>query len=494
METSLFNNISNRSDATIARVIFLEMLRKISNDDSKENSFLKVIIESTFKSCDIDTLPGHVIRKHVKKIMYLKELISDDGGFDVIPIFIDIINQVISKIKNTSPSNFAYPRLANTIHFIIPTINNMLHKLKNLQSTRLDKLVTLSNIIDENKALDKLITDVKSPNGTTIIVNAIIGCILTVGAHYAIDLIIKSNDEKENIDESISICDSSDLGNISWGFGCKRKMDGEIRKDKNKFPKISSNTELQNQTMDEPAKIGIQSVQKGLENRDTTNEKENESDIDETFIVTSRELMKEKSDYNILQERKEESFFQKNFEEMEKKSTTIEKVMDKAWEKRRENDKKIIEIKERVEKEKKEEYGEKCESNVEEDKKCESNTDVNDYDENKQGDKEENEMKYVADDKEGDIIPYEWSDDEEYLSGSAIDTNNIMSFEKGEEEEDDNELSDDEEEYLPLSPKDEEEDDNEYSDDEKNSFGLAANAKNMILSSEEQEEEEEDGE
>ena len=193
----------DKSDPKILRIIFREILRKIISDDSPDNSPLKAIVESIFNIEEIDSLPGDVLRNKIKKVITLKDMLSDNN-FDLLPSCIDILRQIISKIQSVDPSKASHPRWAKALTYVSPTLNAMLQKIKNTQLNRLDKLLSLSGMMSEKHGLDNLIRDVKAPNNSTMIINAVLSCILTVGVHFTLDFVCSPNEDTRK-NEHISV-------------------------------------------------------------------------------------------------------------------------------------------------------------------------------------------------------------------------------------------------------------------------------------------------
>ena len=200
----LFGKNKEKESTQLARVVFRQIMRNISKDESDENSYLKDVMNIIFKQKNIDEMTGVDIKENIQRIIFIKQLVSDNDEFDLIPTIIQVMNDVVHKIGESKPSNSQFPRLAKTISFISPNITNMLHKLKKLESGRFEKLLKICNFIDEDKNINKLIHDFKAPDRMKIILNALYCCIFTVGVHFALDLLLNGKELDDQKDKNIN--------------------------------------------------------------------------------------------------------------------------------------------------------------------------------------------------------------------------------------------------------------------------------------------------
>lgn len=223
MDCGLFNPRKEKESIQLARIVLRETLNNISRDESRENSTLQQIIKVVFgdDEIDLDAMTGVQIKHNIKKIMYLKQLVSDNDGFDLMPSIIQGMTDVVKRIGECQPANSEYPRLAKTFCCISPCITNMLQKLKNLESGRFDKLLTISNFIDENKSLNQLIIDVKPPNKGKIIGNAVFSCAFAFCINFAMDVLFTAKDDTPVV-----------TGNYSWNLLKNAATETDSRKRK----------------------------------------------------------------------------------------------------------------------------------------------------------------------------------------------------------------------------------------------------------------------
>ena len=213
----IFGKNKQKENTQLARIVFKQIINNILRDNSEENSCLKDIVNVIFGNISIDAMTGVDIKHNIRKITYLKQLVSDNDEFDLIPTVIQVMNDIIRKIGESKPSDSRYPRLAKTITFISPSIANMLHRLKNLESGRFEKLLKISNFIDENKHIHQLILDVKSPDKMKIILNSMFCCLFTVGIHFALDLLLNGK-EGANEHKEKETAKQVAKSNYNWGY------------------------------------------------------------------------------------------------------------------------------------------------------------------------------------------------------------------------------------------------------------------------------------
>ena len=213
----LFEKRKEKESIQLARVVFKQIMCNILQDDSQENSYLKDIVNIIFNKKKIDEMTGIDIKQNIQRIVFIKQLVSDNDEFDLIPTIIQVMNDVVRKIGESKPSNSQFPRLAKTISFISPNITNMLHKLKKLESGRFEKLLKISNFMDEDKNINKLILDFKAPDRMKIILNALYCCLFTVGVHFALDFLLYGKEiEEDNDKKAEKITQPLDNYNYNW--------------------------------------------------------------------------------------------------------------------------------------------------------------------------------------------------------------------------------------------------------------------------------------
>ena len=348
MDLGLLTKDMNQENIQLARIIYKETLKNITKD---ENSNLKNIVDIVCNDIDINKMSGVDIKNHIKKIMFFKQFTNNDE-FDLIPSVIKVMSDIIKKVGESESSKSRFPRLVKTLSFISPHINNMLVKLENLESSRFDKLLKISNFIDEkHKSIDDLIKDVKISNNNKfkLIGNTLIYCLFTLGIYYAIDFLLNEDDNNNNNskkDDAKSI-----TRNFVWSnykYNDENNNDQRKRKHsqieiltRNKHPRIIDDNTNQNNNsfinhterlleMKTRGDITITS-EKEDDNNDNTSEKEDESNNNNNNMSDKE---KEDEDNDNTSEKEDESGLS---EREENNENTSEKEEESGLSEREDN-------------------------------------------------------------------------------------------------------------------------------------------------------------